>query len=163
MPKYNILFSMIDVFNSEKETELLLKEQTILSEIVPESRKVGDRVLYHIMANNIQEIEDYKEILITIDDPRIIGIWENDTGLQQGYEYENQGTVEEPNLVIIRNGEDIYYPFDITEYTKYLADINEYDEEGLIISSRRPTEEEARDIQVNTLAGLKIRNLQNLS
>ena len=104
---------------------------------------------------------------------KIIGLWQNDTGLQQGYKYENQGTEEEPNIIIVRNkildeneneiDEPIAYPFNITEYTKYLADIIEYDSEGQIISSRRPTELEARNIQVNHFLGYSLRNLENLS
>ena len=56
--------------------------------------------------------------------------------------------------------EPILHPFDFPEYWKYLADVVTYDSDGVELSRRRPTEEEARNTQVNSFDG-KSRDLKS--
>lgn len=168
---------MVDIRSTAQETEKKYRKIIDFVRPLPESRVVisdeEERIMYQSNVTSFEQLALIKTVLETLDAPLIIGVWKTADGLQQGYEYENQGTDEEPNLVIVRSkildeneneiDVPIEYHFSIIEYTKYLHDIIEYNSEGTEISRRRPTESEARNTQVNKFAGSPDRNLQTLS
>ena len=55
--------------------------------------------------------------------------------------------------------EPILAPFDFARYKNSLNDIVEYDDEGIETSRRRPTDEEAKNTQVNSFSGQEPRDL----
>lgn len=157
-------------------TQMILPEPTkeqinMFSQLVswvtplPETREVDGRVTVQAIGskNNLEMIKLSLELIGKA--PIIVGVWDVETGLQEGYEKINIGTNESPVYTIQRKkdlmGNDVVieYPFNITEYTKHLSDIKTYDSNGNIVSSVRPTEEQARGIQINKFSGMPDRDL----
>lgn len=160
----NVIFSMIDIrWTLSEEQENTFRKQIDFVRPLPESRKIDNRIMYQANVKDFWQLEEMKAILQRLDDPQIIWIWDIVNWLQQGYKYNedlevirksvyNEETWEEENEVV-------YYPFNLEQYTYYLNDIVEYNENFEEVSRRRPTKEEAQATQVNKFAWMPDRDL----
>lgn len=180
---YNIIFSLLDIRETltEEQTAHFVSRFDFVAEL-PESRKIDGRILYQGDIGNAEALESIKTELEVLDAPDVIGMWNKETGLQQGYIYEEYAgtdtietidengettteTIEVTKKRIVRETDEdggevvILYPFNLTEYKKYLADVVIRNTEGEETSRRRPTTEEAKETQVNRFGGLPDRQL----
>lgn len=96
----------------------------------PECREVDGRIMIHALVPDASVITMIESDLASIDTPIIIGVWDQGTGAR-----------------------DTNYPWRPDLYALHLADIVEYDADGVEISRRRPTEAEAMSTQINKFAG----------
>lgn len=172
---YNVIFSMIDIRWTLTETqEQEFKKKFDFVRPLPESRTVTNwhtRIMYQANITTMNELEKVKIQLQQLDDPRIIGVWNRNTWIQQWYTRPVIQTEEWVTLWDIEReteyNEELWwninvnidYPFDFNEYWNYLSDIVEYDQDGNELSRRRPTEEEAKNTQVNRFAWMPDRDL----
>ena len=132
--------------------------------LIPEMREIDGYKCYQGNARSIEQITELKFILNQFGDCKIIGVWDIKSGLQYGYEYTPlSGTVIRKQIQLddgSKKNIEIVYPFDIFAYKLHLNSIIKYDEEGMIISTKRPSIAQARNIQVNVWAGQPQRDLE---
>jgi len=127
----NIIFTIKDIreWLTEEQALYFNSHFDFVSEL-PECIKLNNRIVYR---GNIERIEDGENVIEMLTslwwEPTIIGIW-NNTWLQYWYKYYVDNTdPENPITTIIREVDDewveliINYPFNLTEYINYLADI----------------------------------------
>jgi len=170
----NVIFTLKTTPTMDIDTVDFLSKNAIWVSQLPECRVIesNTRICSQACVNNMETLEQLK-MLISDALPEVVGVWYSKTGLQYGYESVNTGTVEAPIYEIQRIKEyvdgvligdlPIKYPFDIAKYTDSLSDIVTYDQDHNVISSVRPTQAQARDIQVNTFGGMPPkRNLENM-
>lgn len=165
----NVIFTINDIrtWLTEEQKAYFNSSFNFVAEL-PECRKINNRITYQGNVNSIQEIDWIVQMLTAIWwEPKIIGIWKNDW-LQYGYKYQIDNTdPENPIKTVIRDTyiDDnwiekdvvITYPFDLTEYINYLADIVIYDEDWNELNRTRPTVA----TQVNKFGWMKDRDLNN--
>ena len=125
---------------------------------LPECRQTpGGRVAYQAIVPDSSTawiIEQSIRDLDQITSPIIVGAWHCATGLQHGYSYgppDEAGVT--PIIYTAPEPDEVRYPFDITAYADMLADIPIMDADGNVTGYRRPTEAEARNRHINTIAG----------
>ena len=105
-----------------------------------------------------------EQVLSTLGTTSIIGVW-NNKGLQQGYHCEMIEDGDNSSMVAIIDddyvAEDgtvtpaVRFPFDLDLYMSHLNDVNVVDDEGVVVSSSRPT----APTQVQNWAGWGDRDL----
>ena len=135
------------------DLELYFKTHYWWKSNIPEGREVGGFEIYQGVVHTIDDIEDVKTRLENAGfNPAVVGVWNID-GPQYGYMWVGSTIERDPDI------ETALYPFDFTTYHNYLADIVTYDAQGQPISSRRPTDIEARDTQINYYNGQAPRDL----
>lgn len=148
--------------------EKTFSQKAIWVSPLPESREYNNKILVQGVVRTVEDIELIKVGLESLGKtPEIVWVGYLENGLQYNMERANIGTDEEPIYEIQfkkdEQGNNLSnpYPFNFTLYKNYLRDITEFDSEGNIINTRRPTDEEARNKQVNRYGGMPYRDLNS--
>lgn len=159
---YNILFTLKNI-DLDNQIDFFRSQFDYVTNL-PESRVVDDRILCQANVRSLNSIINGKQVLNSAGyDVDIIGVWQNHTGLKQGYRYSESGDiVRNVEFDIVAKelvNEPIHYPFFLEKYSEALADIVTFDLNGNEIERRRPLLHEASSIQMNHFAGMPARDL----
>ena len=168
---YNVIFSMSIMTDHLTPEQMAVFRQYDYVSQLPECREINGRAAYQGNLSSISSIQAVNDTLTDLGlAPEIIGVWHylgHNAGIQQGYQrIENKdGSTKVIRATVVDEltgnitDEPIYFPFDIKKYAFYLRDVVVYN--GLeIVSSERPTIDEARNIQVNSFMGSTKRDLE---
>lgn len=113
-----------------------MKSITVDFSVIPEMKDN----CFQVNVSSVEEINYFKDMLQALGkEPVIIGAWQPN-GLQLGYGFDDEGIVIQEGVV--------YFPFDFSLYAECLNDLSIGGADP-----RRPTEIEARNIQVNSFVG----------